>query len=295
MYSTVPVFPVLLCGGQGKRLWPYSTPERPKQLITLPDGASMLQYAAKRALRIADAANLIAVTSADIALQVHAELTQAATGAQVLAEGCARNTAAAAVCAALHALKQAEDAVLCLMPSDHVIRDLDAFAQQVKHAVPFAASGHIVLFGIAPGQPDAHFGYIVRCRPMLAEGPVYAVEQFMEKPEPEVASALMRGGRCFWNSGIFLLSAATLLREMTERAPQLVQACAEALRQADTQNGILQLPAGPLEDSPALPIDTLVMESARRLVVTPARFDWADIGTPERLEALLGEASLPAL
>ena len=279
--------PVLLCGGEGRRLAPLSTPDHPKPVLPLlPGGATLLGETLRRARLLAPPARI--VTLAGQASAQHVRRLLAAEGADrhLLIESAPRNTAAAAALAALYARERWPGALLAVLPADHYISNNEAFARQVREAAPFAQSGHIVLFAVPARGADERFGHMVlRCE-TVTEGPFYGVERFVEKPPAHISAEMIRAGRCYWNSGIFLFSADTLLGELRQHAPDLLAAC-EAIAPTEGLLETSRLPA-------CLPsLDTLVLEATSRLVAAPARFDWRDMGSWEELAALSRESGKP--
>ncbi len=270
--------PVLLAGGQGSRLWPLSTPSRPKQFLRLGGGESLIRQAARRALMLTDASHIITVLSAH-----HADMTQQELGllhpdlsAHLLAEPHARNTAAASMLAALHALEHWQDPVLCLMPCDHVIEDPDTLARAVGRLLPLAAEGRIGVLGLRPAGPQEKYGYI--CAKPEREGTaIFEVTRFHEKPVREQAIRYIAAGHCYWNSGLYVLRASTLIGEMRAYQPSIHAACVEAYRLAGRAEATEYDLA--YAKIPPLSIDKAISEHSGRLAVTPLDCEIRDIGT----------------
>jgi len=249
------ITPVILSGGAGTRLWPLSRRARPKQMLDLTGGGSML---ALTAARVADAALFAApvvVAGAGQAEAIEAALPGVGT---LILEPAPRNTAPAI---ALAALAAARDEVLLVLPSDHLVRDGAGFAAAVRRALPFAREGWIVTFGMKAERPETGYGYIERGE-ALAQG-VFEAARFVEKPDAATAQAFVAGGGHDWNAGIFLMRAGTYLEALEAHAPQIFEAVTK----------------GAFAASPAQSIDYAVMEKAERVAVVPAAIGWSDIGS----------------
>lgn len=271
--------PVILSGGSGTRLWPLSTPERPKQLLALTHEATMLQLTAER---VRDPANYLppmVVCGARHSAEVGAQLSAIGlTPERIIVEPCARNTAPAI---ALAATLAAPDAILLVMPSDHVVADAPAFANVVGLALPAARDGWIVTFGIEPEAPETGYGYIFRGEP-LGTG-VHKVARFVEKPDFVTAQSYLAGGDCAWNSGIFLFRAADYLDALRVHAPAVL-AAVQASVEAGAGGGIEFYPeAAAFGSAPSISIDYAVMEKIDRAAVAPVRMGWSDIGSWDAL------------
>ncbi len=218
------------------------------------------------------------VADAAHGVQLEQVLGKADIKTKILLEQTPQNTAAASLVGALGALEYDEDALICLMPCDHVIMDEQAFAKQVDAAAEYAQAGSIVLFGITPSV-SVQYGFIIRTPLMIGEGEFYRVESFREKPSIEQAKSLIETGRSYINSGIFLLQAKKLITLMQQLQPALYMQVKQAY---DGRKGTLIAPYG-LAAKDALPLDKAIIEKAGSLVVAPACFDWADVGSLEAL------------
>jgi len=276
------IIPVILSGGAGTRLWPLSRADRPKQLAHLTGGGTMLQQTARRASDASRFAAPVVVTGADHEDQAAAQLAEAgAAPGLLIVEPCPRNTAPAI---ALAALSAAEDAVLLVMPSDHLIADEAAFRAAIDSALPFAEEGWLVTFGIAPDRPETGYGYIGRGAP-LGRG-VFRAAEFAEKPDLATAEHYCAGGGHDWNAGIFLFRADALLRALDEYAPGILAAARAATAAARREDGRLFPDAACFARAPAQSIDYAVMEKAARVAVAPVAMGWSDIGSWDALHAL---------
>ncbi len=279
--SEIPkIVPVILSGGGGTRLWPMSTASYPKQFLALTGDETMFQMTARR---VADAQKFSApIIVANLA---HCDLVAeqlAAIGMEpnaIILEPCARNTAPAIALAALGA--PAADAVLLVMPSDHVIADLDAFVHAIDLAVPDVRTGWLATLGITPNQAETGYGYI-RLGEALGVG-VHKVDRFVEKPDAVAAHAMVSDGNHLWNGGIFLFRADIYLGILAAFAPDILFAAQQAMEKA-TRRGKMILPdADAFATSPSDSIDYAVMEKAERVMVAPVSMGWSDVGSWDAL------------
>ena len=279
------LIPVILAGGVGTRLWPTSREIYPKQLLDLTGEETLLQQAARRALAAAPPGQVVTVTTETHYFAVLDQLGDVAgdLGRHVIAEPAGRNTAAAIALAALYAAARFDDPVLWVAPADHVIRRAESLPGAIARAAEAAAAGKLVTFGIAPADPDPGYGYIVRGAALDGVAGAFAVERFVEKPPRAEAERLIAAGDCYWNSGMFVFSAAALLAELGRAAPEVLEAVRAAAAAADADATPYRVPAEPYASVPSLPIDKAVMETSARLAVVPLDADWSDVGSWQRL------------
>ncbi len=282
-----PLIPVILAGGAGTRLWPVSRGTRPKHLARLIGNESLLQQAVRRALARAAPEHLITVGAQPQDFLIRDQLTAVAPGLgdHRLLEPIGRNTAAAIALAALYAARRfAPAAALWVCPSDHLVTDAAALYRALDLALPAAAAGHLVTFGITPTRPETGYGYIRIGMPLAAIPRVLEVERFVEKPERAAAEAMIAEGGYLWNSGMFLFRADRILAELGAHAPQILQGVEHAfaaLREA--QAGSFEVPEDRYAAVPAAPIDKAVMEHAERIAVVPCDPGWSDLGSWQAL------------
>jgi mannose-1-phosphate guanylyltransferase/mannose-6-phosphate isomerase len=272
------IFPVILSGGSGTRLWPLSRRAKPKQFLALTGQESLLQETARR-VRTGLFAPLTLIGSA--AHVEEAERQLAAMGAPPrlhVLEPFGRNTAPAAAIAALAVEAEAPSAVLALLPADHFIADSEAFQAAIIAAAADAREGRIVTFGIVPTAPETGYGYIRRTETPYATG-AYPVAQFVEKPDLPTALSYLKSGAYLWNSGMFLARADILLAEMGSYAPKILEACRRAFDKGRREGGRLALDRGAFEACPSDSIDYAVMEQTSCASVLPARMGWSDVGS----------------
>ena len=271
--------PVIISGGAGSRLWPLSRDACPKPFVEMPDGSTLIGRTYARAVRLDGAERIVTVTNRDF-LFLTSDAYQAAGAPAVtntfLLEPVGRDTAAAVALAVLHAAHaHGGETVLLILPSDHLIRDEDAFAQAVKRAVALAEQGGIVTFGIEPDRPETGFGYI--------EVDGEKAVRFVEKPDAETAAAYLAGGRHRWNSGMFCFRADAMLRAMEQHCPEVLSGARQALEagQAGTTgpHETVDIAREPMLRTPAISIDYAVMEKADNIVCVSVDCGWSDIGS----------------
>lgn len=270
-----PIVPVILSGGSGTRLWPLSREAYPKQFLPLVGDDTMLQATWKRVASIAGAAPIV-VANQEHRFMAAEQLRECKVLPQALIlEPVGRNTAPAIAIAALQALANGDDALLLVLPSDHVVRNEAAFHAAVKQAAIAAEAGKLVTFGIVPTAPETGYGYI---KAAAGEG-VRAVDRFVEKPDLATAEQYVASGEYFWNSGMFLFKASRYLKELEALQPAILAACRKALDKAARDNDFIRLDAEAFAASPNDSIDYAVMEKTAHAAVVPLDAEWNDVGS----------------
>jgi mannose-1-phosphate guanylyltransferase/mannose-6-phosphate isomerase len=274
------VVPVILSGGSGTRLWPLSRAQHPKQFLELvEENTTLLGATVRRTMGAALFAAPIVVCNNQHRFLVADELSRAKVEAcAIVLEPVGRGTAAAAAVAALIALRSDPEAILAVMPSDHVVRDEARFMTALARAAALAATGKLVLFGIKPTHAHTGYGYISRGDPLDAVGDAFAVEGFYEKPERAQAEAFLAGGHHYWNAGIFVLHARTFLDELDRLAADVLSAATAALDGAEADLQFLRLDRVALEAAPSISIDRAVMEKTGAAAMLALDVGWADVG-----------------
>jgi len=281
--------PVILSGGAGTRLWPLSREAAPKPFMLLPDGETLLEKTARRALALPGVARLITVTNRDYFFHtrdVYASLGERLPeAADYLLEPFGRNTAPAVAVAALFASARGHaDSVLLVLAADHLIRDQDAFGLAVRRAAALAMDGALVTFGIPPAHPETGYGYI-ECGAALPEAtpPAYVARRFVEKPPLAVALEYLTAGHFVWNSGMFAFTPRAIIAALDRHAPALLAACrpvADAL--AGERAGMHEIDPALFAAVPDISLDYAVMEPAAQagnVTVVRGTFDWSDVGS----------------
>lgn len=274
------LFPVILSGGVGARLWPLSRRDLPKQFLPLVGRRTLLQETARRVSREDLFRPLLAIGAVEHRFLLAEQLRAVgARSAPLVLEPEGRGTAAAAAVAALLALEADPDAVLLILPSDHRIEDEAAFFRALEDASAAVRQGRLVLFGIRPSGPETGYGYI---RPEQGSGtvpPLWTIASFAEKPDFATAQAYVASGDYLWNSGIFLLPGSVLLAELERHEPTILSACREAVAHASRDADFIRLAPEIFARIPFLSLDRAVMERTRQSVVLAVDFGWSDVGT----------------
>jgi len=275
--STRTIWPVLMVGGTGTRLWPASRELFPKQFMALNRNVTMLGETAQRLSGPLFSPPVVLCN--DKHRFIAAELLRAAAvePAAVILEPVGRNTAPAAAAAALYLVEQDAEAIMLLAPADHVIVDTTGFIKGIETALPAALGGALVTFGITPDQPETGYGYIERGS-ATTDG-VYTIARFTEKPDAATAERYIASGAHYWNSGIFLVRAATYLSELARHQPDILTAVRHALKAADTDLDFLRLDREAFAAAPNISIDYAVMEPTDKGALVPLDIGWADVGS----------------
>jgi mannose-1-phosphate guanylyltransferase/mannose-6-phosphate isomerase len=280
--------PVVLSGGSGTRLWPLSRQNQPKQFLALMGDHSLYQETVLRASRLPGAAAPVTVCADDHRFMVGEQLQAVgiASGG-ILLEPAARNTAPAIALAALHLVARDPDALMLVLPADHLIEDEAAFRDAVAHAVGLAADGWLVTFGIRPDYAETGYGYILGGAP-LRDGAGFAVERFVEKPDRPTAESYLAHGGYSWNSGMFLFRASRYLEELERHAPAIARAARQAYGDARRDLDFVRIDPAGFAASPSDSIDYAVMEKTDRAAVVPVSCGWSDIGSWSALWSVAG-------
>lgn len=273
------LYPVLLSGGAGVRLWPVSRRLAPKQLLPLASERPMLQ---ETAARVADPARYhapIVICNEEHRFIIAEQLRQMKLNAATVLEPVGRNTAPAVAIAALKVAESDPDGILLALPADHVIRDGRAFQSAVDAAAAAARAGRLVTFGIQPDRPETGYGYIRRGPALDGLPGVWAVDRFVEKPAAAAAEAFLAEGGYYWNSGMFVLPVAAYLEELARFEPDMLAACREALAKGTKDLDFFRLDAAAFARAPSNSIDYAVMERTDKAAVAPADMGWTDVGS----------------
>src|SRR5690606_1062060 len=285
--------PVILSGGAGTRLWPVSREGNPKPFMKMADGQSLLAKTFERAAAIATADAIVTVTNRDYYFLSKDEFESAKLPAAVkptfMLEPFGRNTApAVALAAQAVAHAHGRDALMLVLPADHLIRDQESFQKAVAAAARLAQQDYLVTFGIKPASPETGFGYI-EAGGALEEG--REVLRFVEKPDLENAREYVGRGNFLWNSGMFCFRAGAVLDEFARHAPDVdsaVKVCWNAMAGAQGTEGSMQeIPSTLFESVPSISVDYAIMERSDRVAVVPGDFDWNDIGSWSAVSALI--------
>jgi mannose-1-phosphate guanylyltransferase/mannose-6-phosphate isomerase len=266
---------VLLSGGSGTRLWPLSREAYPKQFLPLAGDDSMLQATWLRVAPIAPSPPIVVANEEHRFLAAEQLRLVGVSDPAIVLEPVGRNTAPAIAAAALQALAAGDDPLLLVLPSDHVVRDADAFRAAVQAASAAAEQGALVTFGIVPDAPETGFGYIQAER---GEG-IRKVLRFVEKPDGGTAQRYLDDGGYYWNSGMFLFRASRYLDELRKFRPDILEATARAFAAAQRDGDFVRLDRDAFAACPADSIDYAVMEKTGAAMVLPVDIGWNDVGS----------------
>ena len=269
-----PLHAVLLAGGSGTRFWPASRRSRPKQFLAIGTDEPLLVATRRRLDPLVPDERVLVVTAASQAAGVRALLPGLGPD-QVLAEPCARNTAAAVAWAALDVHRRDPGAVLAVLPADHVIAPAERFRGSLAAAADLAARQPVlVTFGVRPTHPATGYGYI-ELGERLSDS-THAVARFVEKPDAATAAGFLATGRLRWNAGMFVWSARTILAAFERHAPDVLAPLRDA---AAAPGGLAGALAEAYADLPALPVDKAILERADNVRTIPIDYTWSDVGS----------------
>ena len=275
------LYPVILCGGSGSRLWPLSREAYPKQFLDLTQsGQSMLQMTLLRLQGLSDIAAPLAICNQEhrflVAEQLHS-INSAPAG--ILLEPVARNTAPAVALAALSALESDPNALLLVLPADHCIGDISAFQAGVDKAREAAEAGYLVTFGILPESAETGYGYIERGEALDSVAGAFSIQRFVEKPNKENAERYLADENFTWNSGMFLFRADQFLEELKQHAPSMHSACEQAYKNAYRDLDFIRVEEKAFTACPSDSIDYAVMEKTTKGAMVPLDANWNDVGS----------------
>lgn len=283
------MIPVILSGGSGTRLWPLSRPMFPKQFLSLTSDKTMFQETLMRIKGITDKSPIVIANNDHRFMAADNLKNLDYNDATIVLEEKGRNTAPAIAVASFLAVQNDEDAVLMVLPADHVIQDIPAFTKASKQAKKMAEEGYLVTFGIKPDTPNVNYGYIEMGEAI--EGDACALKNFKEKPDMATAKAYLADDRYVWNSGIFVFKAAKYLDELKKYFPEIVEHAQLAIDNAVTDLDFLRLSQKHFEKCKNISIDYAVMENTDKGAVIPLDALWCDVGSWESLWSILPKDS----
>ena len=267
------MYGLILAGGSGSRLWPLSRELYPKQLINLQDKESLLQATFERIANCMPEENIISMTGVKHFSNIKYQLSSICNNALVLSEPISKNTAPAIALAAKYIKdKFKTDPVILVVPSDHLITDTGVFAATVKEGEKIAQMGYIVTFGIKPTYPETGYGYINVTNTEILSG--VKVNKFVEKPDEKLAEEYIADGHYYWNSGIFMFKASTLLDEVKKHSPEI----AKVLEEFDFSESN-EIPFTIYDKMPSISIDYAVMEKSNKIALLKLESGWNDLGS----------------
>ena len=271
------IIPVILSGGAGTRLWPLSWGDHPKQFLPLVSERTMIQETLLRLKGLETGSPIVSCGEGHrfmVAQQIGEVCDKVPT---ILLEPMAKNTAPAIACACCAAMKQDKDAIVVVLPSDHVIADVQAFQNAVKVAAVNAEKGYLVTFGIVPTFPATGYGY-VKAAGSECDG-AYTLEKFVEKPCLEKAQEYLASGEYAWNSGMFVFKASTFLEELKVHSPEMAKLSIEAFENATVDTDFIRLNKDSFSQIKGNSIDYAVMEKTTKGRVVKLNAGWDDVGS----------------
>ncbi|MBN2282462.1 MAG: mannose-1-phosphate guanylyltransferase [Deltaproteobacteria bacterium] len=282
------MYAVIMAGGRGTRFWPLSRECRPKHLLCMTGDRSIIRCTVDRIQPLVPAADTIIVTAANHAADVCRELPEIPEQ-NIIIEPMGRNTAPCICLAALYLVKRDPDAIMAVLPSDHLVLDEEKFIDTLAAARDAAARGsHLVTIGIRPTAPETGYGYVER-GPKIDEirgRAVYDVASFREKPDRETAETYVKTGSFLWNSGMFLWKASAILEEIQRFLPEMYEtlsAVSDSLGTTAERDAL----AGAYSRITPVSIDYGVLEMARNVLCVEGDFRWSDLGSWDALWEIL--------
>ncbi len=266
------MFGIILAGGSGSRLWPLSRELYPKQLLNINSDKSLLQSTFERLSSFMPAENIISITNVKHTANVKIQLKTLANNPTVLAEPLSKNTAPAIALATKFIQEKEDDPVILVVPSDHLIENEEKFLQTVLKGQELAEKGYIVTFGIEPNYPETGYGYINILQEPVAGG--FRVKEFVEKPDIETAKKYIEAKTYFWNSGIFMFKASTMIEEIKKLAPEIYKTMEEFdFSKSD------KIEYNLFDRMPNISIDYAIMEKSDKIALVKLESDWNDLGS----------------
>lgn len=277
---SVSIFPVILCGGAGSRLWPMSRQLLPKQFLPLLSERTMLQETVLRLAGLPGCESPTIVANDEHRFLAAEQLREIGVSARAqILEPIGRNTAPAVAVAALSLEQAGDGAVMLVLPADHLIRDAARFKSAAQSAARVAAKGALVTFGITPDCPATGYGYIERGTPLDGSDGAFSVARFVEKPDTATAQTFLDQGTFSWNSGMFVFTPRRYLDALGKHAPAMLEACRAAWAKSRRDLDFVRLDAEAFRACPADSIDYAVMEKTDGAAVIPVDLGWSDVGS----------------
>jgi len=274
---------LIMAGGKGERFWPLSTDEKPKQFLNLLGDNTMIQMTVKRLEGLIPIERIFVVTAAKYVNLVKEQLPNL-PNENIIVEPVGRNTAPCIALSAFYINKRIENATIAVLPSDHLIKDEDKFREVLKSAYEFVNKNQdvIVTLGMKPNRPETGYGYIKILNDIerINNNTIYMVEQFVEKPNKEIAEKYLKEGTYLWNGGMFIWKASTILKYTSKYLPQTFEVLAEISAEEDFEKALKQK----YEEVENISVDYGIMEKTKNIYVIPCDFGWDDVGSWTSLE-----------
>lgn len=268
----VSMFGIILAGGSGSRLWPLSRELYPKQLLNINSDKSLLQLTFERLSKFIPAENIVSITNVKHTGNVKYQLEQISDAVKILSEPLSKNTAPAIALAVKFIQEYENNPVILVVPSDHLISDEEKFLATVKKGEKLAQAGYIVTFGIQPDYPETGYGYVNVLNEPLLDG--FKVKEFVEKPDAETAQKYIDAKTYYWNSGIFMFKASTMIDAIKKLAPQISQ----VMDKFDfSKSGTIEYNL--FDQMPNISIDYAIMEKSDKIALVKLESDWNDLGS----------------
>ncbi|MEI7842788.1 MAG: mannose-1-phosphate guanylyltransferase/mannose-6-phosphate isomerase [Gallionellaceae bacterium] len=274
------LYPVILSGGSGTRLWPLSRAALPKQFLPLVSEKTMFQETLGRLQGITNLASPTVVCNSEHRFLAAEQLRAiGATPLELILEPLGRNTAPAVAAAAFTAQSKDQGAILLVLPADHLIQDVAGFHLAIESAIKLAAQDKLVTFGITPNEPATGFGYIERGASLQISDKAFEVARFVEKPSPKKATEFLASGNFFWNSGMFVFKASVYLAELEQHRPDIYSASQRAWQLSHRDLDFCRLDETAFASCPSESIDYAVMEKTDAAAMVTVDIGWSDIGS----------------
>lgn len=270
------MFGIILAGGSGSRLWPLSRELYPKQLLNLNSDKSLLQTTFERLRYFMPPENIVSITNIKHTSNVKLQLEHISDKINILSEPLSKNTAPAIALATKFIqqknIKTEKDPVILVVPSDHLIENNQKFYETVKKGEELAKKGYIVTFGIEPNYPETGYGYINILKESILDG--FKVKEFVEKPDEKTAQKYIDAKTYFWNSGIFMFKASTMIEQIKTLAPEI----SKVMEDFDFSNND-KIEYNLFDKMPSISIDYAIMEKSNKIALVKLESDWNDLGS----------------
>jgi len=277
------IYPILLCGGSGSRLWPLSRKSFPKQYLSLnyENDLSLLQETLMRVKDPKIFGNPLIICNQEHRFIAAEQIKQINVNSEsIILEPIGKNTAPAVALAALKLIKKNIDPVLLVLSSDHMIKDEEVLIKTIKAAKEYALKNFLVTFGIPPTSAETGYGYI-KAKTTLSKEKIVGVdiEKFIEKPCKSLSEQFIKDKRFSWNSGIFMYKASTIINEFEKYLPEIIKIARESLQKSREDLDFIRLEENTFKKCPNISLDHAVMEKTKKGIVLPLNTDWSDIGS----------------